>query len=89
MCLARRLALETHTEGSSLTDPIGVAVIGAGMAGRSAPHAYRDAHTVIRFRDAPTVRLVAIADINADFANHTETDTASSGRRKLAGDRRC
>jgi predicted dehydrogenase len=52
-------------------DSIGVAVIGAGMAGRSHAHAYRNAQTVFG-TDAPPVRLVAIADINADFANHTK-----------------
>jgi len=49
---------------------ISVAVIGAGMAGRSHAHAYRSANTVFG-TDAPPVRLVAIADLNADFANHT------------------
>ena len=52
-----------------MTDSIGVAVIGAGMAGRSHAHAYRTAQTVFG-TDAPPVRLVAIADINTDFANH-------------------
>jgi predicted dehydrogenase len=54
-----------------MTDSIGVAVIGAGMAGRSHAHAYRTAQTVFG-TDAPPVRLVAIADVNTDFANHTE-----------------
>jgi predicted dehydrogenase len=53
-----------------MTDSIGVAVIGAGMAGRSHAHAYRTAQTVCG-TDAPPVRLVAIADVNTDFANHT------------------
>ena len=53
-----------------MTDSIGVAVIGAGMAGRSHAHAYRTAQTVFG-TDAPPVGLVAIADINADFAHHT------------------
>jgi Oxidoreductase family, NAD-binding Rossmann fold len=53
-----------------MTDSIGVAVIGAGMAGRSHAHAYRTAQTVFG-TDAPPVRLVAIADVNTDFANHT------------------
>lgn len=66
-----RRPLETHREGSSLTDTIGVAVIGAGMAGRSHAQGYRNAQTVFG-TDAPAVRLVAIADINADFANHTK-----------------
>jgi hypothetical protein len=53
-----------------MANPIGVAVIGAGMAGRSHAHAYRTAQTVFG-TDAPPVRLVAIADVNTDFANHT------------------
>jgi predicted dehydrogenase len=46
---------------------IGVAVIGAGMAGRAHAAGYRSATTVY---DAglPPVRLVAIADVNAAFA---------------------
>jgi predicted dehydrogenase len=56
--------------GLIMTDSIGVAVIGAGMAGRSHAHAYRTAQTVFG-TDAPPVRLVAIADVNTDFANHT------------------
>ncbi|HET7475088.1 MAG TPA: Gfo/Idh/MocA family oxidoreductase [Dermatophilaceae bacterium] len=50
---------------------IGVAVIGAGMAGRSHAHAYRTAQTVFG-TDAPPVRLVAIADVNEEFARHTQ-----------------
>ncbi len=51
-------------------DRLGVAVIGAGMAGRSHAAGYRSATTCY---DAglPDVRLVAIADINADFAEQT------------------
>ena len=52
------------------TNSIGVAVIGAGMAGRSHAHAYRTAQTVFG-TDAPPVRLVAIADLNEKFARHT------------------
>ena len=50
---------------------IGVAVIGAGMAGRSHAAGYRSASTVYG-AGLPEVRLVAIADVNPDFA----TDTA-------------
>ncbi len=53
-----------------MTESVGVAVVGAGMAGRSHAHAYRTAQTVFG-TDAPPVRLVAIADVNTDFANHT------------------
>ncbi|HEX2809048.1 MAG TPA: Gfo/Idh/MocA family oxidoreductase [Kineosporiaceae bacterium] len=51
-------------------ETIGVAVIGAGMAGRAHAAGYRSAGTVY---DAglPDVRLVAIADLNPDFAGET------------------
>ncbi|MCW2828834.1 MAG: putative oxidoreductase [Marmoricola sp.] len=52
-----------------MRDSVGVAVIGAGMAGRSHAHAYRNAQTVFGV-DAPPVRLVAVADINEEFARH-------------------
>jgi len=50
---------------------IGVAVIGAGMAGRAHASGYRSATTVYD-EGLPEVRLVAIADVNPTFA----TDTA-------------
>ena len=53
-----------------MTEGTGVAVIGAGMAGRSHAHAYRNAQTVFG-TGAPAVRLVAIADLNREFATHT------------------
>ena len=46
---------------------IGVAVIGAGMAGRAHANGYRAASTVFG-TDLPEIRLVAIADLNAAFA---------------------
>jgi predicted dehydrogenase len=49
------------------TSSIGVAVIGAGMAGRAHASGYRAASTVFD-ADLPDVRLVAIADINEAFA---------------------
>ncbi|WP_460340300.1 Gfo/Idh/MocA family protein [Actinoallomurus acanthiterrae] len=45
---------------------IGVAVIGAGMAGRAHAQGYRSASTVFG-AGLPDVRLVAIADINEDL----------------------
>ena len=51
-------------------DSIGVAVIGAGMAGRAHAAGYRSAGTMAG-DGLPDVRLVAIADINADFAGQT------------------
>jgi predicted dehydrogenase len=50
---------------------IGVAVIGAGMAGRSHAAGYRTASTLYG-EGLPEVRLVAVADVNPAFA----TDTA-------------
>jgi len=49
---------------------LGVAVIGAGMAGRSHAQAYRSASTVFG-EGLPPIRLVAIADINEAFASQT------------------
>jgi predicted dehydrogenase len=51
-------------------DHIGVAVVGAGMAGRSHAAGYRSATTTY---DAglPDVRLVAVADVNGHFAEET------------------
>jgi predicted dehydrogenase len=52
-----------------MTEPgsIGVAVIGAGMAGRAHAAAYRAAGT-IDGPDLPGIRLVAMADLNPDLA---------------------
>jgi predicted dehydrogenase len=49
---------------------IGVAVIGAGMAGRAHAHGYRAAPGVFG-TDLPPVRLVAIADAYEPFASDT------------------
>src|SRR5580693_3508654 len=48
-------------------EPIGVAVIGAGMAGRAHAAAYRTAATLYGL-DRPAVRLVAVADPNRPLA---------------------
>jgi predicted dehydrogenase len=48
-------------------EPIGVAVIGAGMVGRAHAAAYRNAATVYDL-DRPATRLVAIADVHEPFA---------------------
>ena len=54
-----------------MTPPsIGVAVIGAGMAGRAHANAYRSAPTLYG-PDGPAVRLVAIADAYEPFAVET------------------
>jgi predicted dehydrogenase len=49
-------------------DPIGVAVVGAGMAGRAHLAGYRAAATV-EGPALPPVRLVAVADANRDLAD--------------------
>ena len=49
---------------------IGVAVVGAGMAGRSHAAGYRSAPTLYD-EGLPEVRLVAIADVNQAFASDT------------------
>ncbi|HVQ95052.1 MAG TPA: Gfo/Idh/MocA family oxidoreductase [Mycobacteriales bacterium] len=51
-------------------DRLGVAVIGAGMAGRAHAAAYRSAPTLYG-PGLPDVDLVAIADLNKDFASQT------------------
>ena len=53
-----------------MTDSIGVAVIGGGMAGRAHAAGYRSATTVFG-TDRPDVRLVAIADMNEAVADDT------------------
>ena len=51
-----------------MTDRIGVAVIGAGMAGRAHAHGYRSAGTVFGL-GLPEVRLVSVADVDEDLAH--------------------
>jgi predicted dehydrogenase len=53
-----------------MTDSIGVAVIEAGMAGRSHAAGYRSASTVYG-EGLPEIRLAAIADVNPAFAADT------------------
>jgi predicted dehydrogenase len=53
-----------------MSQGIGVAVIGAGMAGRAHAHGYRSAGTVFS-SGLPPVRLVSVADINPDLAADT------------------
>jgi len=53
-----------------MMDPIAVAVVGAGMAGRSHANGYRMAASVADDR-LPPVRLAAIADSNEAFAVET------------------
>lgn len=60
----------SQTSASQRTPGLGVAVIGAGMAGRSHASAYRTASTLY---DAglPPIRLVAISDVNEDLGRDT------------------
>src|SRR6195952_3653390 len=53
-----------------MSDSIGVAVIGGGMAGRAHAAGYRAATTLFG-TDRPDVRLVAIADMNEAVADDT------------------
>ena len=53
-----------------MSSAIGVAVIGAGMAGRAHAHGYRSAGAVFS-AGLPPVRLVSVADINAELAAST------------------
>lgn len=53
-----------------MTDSIGVAVIGGGMAGRAHAAGYRNATTLFG-TDSADVHLVAIADMNEAVANDT------------------
>ena len=53
-----------------MSDSIGVAVIGGGMAGRAHAAGYRSATTLFG-TDRPDVRLVAIADMNEAVADDT------------------
>src|SRR5258706_3505200 len=58
-------------EGDAVSKPsIGVAVIGAGMAGRAHASGYRSAPTVFD-PELPEVRLAAIADAHEPFAVDT------------------
>ena len=50
-----------------MTEQLSVAVIGAGMAGRSHANGYRQANT-IHGAGLPKIRLAAIADINLELA---------------------
>src|ERR1700712_3054266 len=58
------------TKNAGIKQSIGVAVIGAGMAGRAHAAGYRSAGGVFD-ASAPDVRLVAIADINDELAEDT------------------
>jgi len=51
---------------------ISVAVIGAGLAGRSHAAGFRQASTVFG-RGLPPIRLATIADANASFADALDT----------------
>jgi len=64
-------------------EPIGVAVISAGMAGRAHAAGYRAAGSVFD-ASAPYVRPVAIADINDELAEDAASSAAN--RSTMAAD---
>ena len=67
---------------------VGVAVIGAGMAGRAHAHGYRAAAGVFG-TDLPPVRLVAVADAyDAVRDGHGAAVWVRAGRDVVEGDRR-
>jgi predicted dehydrogenase len=49
-----------------MSEHLGVAVIGAGMAGKAHAAAYRASSTFYR-PTLPEIRLVSIGDVNAEF----------------------
>ena len=51
-----------------MADSLGVAVIGAGMAGKAHAAAYRTASTLYS-PVLPPIRLVSIGDVNAEFGS--------------------
>ena len=59
---------QTSKEKDSCLTSIGVAVIGAGMAGRAHAAAYRAAATLCD-PDLPPIRLVSIGDVNPEFGD--------------------
>jgi predicted dehydrogenase len=63
-----------------MTNALGVAVIGAGMAGRAHALGYRSAGTVFS-AGLPPVRLVSVADINEDWLG---SDSPIAGARGSA-----
>jgi len=71
-----------------MTDRIGVAVIGAGVAGRAHAHGYRSAGTVLG-PGLPEVRLVSVADADEDLARDAAArygfERADSGWQAVAG----
>src|SRR5205807_1115914 len=58
---------------------IGVAVIGAGMAGRAHINGYRAASTVFG-SGLPEIRLVAVADAHEPFAADAEAMAEAAGK---------
>lgn len=55
-----------------MSKPLGVAVIGAGMAGKAHAAAYRTASTLYN-PTLPEIRLVSIGDVNAEFGRAAAT----------------
>ncbi len=64
----RTISSSAAPERTNSSSSIGVAVIGAGMAGRAHAAAYRSAGT-IEGPPLPGIRLVAVADLNPALAD--------------------
>jgi predicted dehydrogenase len=68
MNVGSRPAVPARVKGVHMSDGIGVAVIGAGMAGRAHAAGYRTAASLYS-PTLPPVRLVSIGDVNATFGS--------------------
>src|SRR4051794_8223597 len=77
-CPARRRGTTMSTR------PIGVAVVGAGMAGRAHLNGYRQAATLYG-AGLPEVRLVAVADAHEPFARDAGRPRPGGGRAGRGG----
>ena len=66
--MERSIPVLVAFKGEDMADGLGVAVIGAGMAGRAHAAAYRTA-SALYSPVLPPVRLVSIGDVNAEFGS--------------------
>ena len=77
---------------SQASSSLGVAVIGAGMAGRAHIAGYRSAGTLYA-SNLPEVRLVAVGDHNQDFASAAARrfgyERAEADWKRIADGHRC
>ncbi len=78
----------TGFRGEDMADGLGVAVIGAGMAGRAHAAAFRTASALYN-PVLPPIRLVSIGDVNARVrVAGRATFRIRTQRHLVAGDRR-